>query len=449
MSQKLKLSRRAMLRGMGAAVSLPLLDAMPAMADATRLVRTSTAPLRMAFLFVPNGVNLDCWTPQRDGYGFDLPPILEPLERVQDDILVLSGLTHDKGRANGDGPGDHARSASVFLTGCQAYKTSGGNIRVGVSVDQIAARHIGSATRFPSLELGCDKSRNSGNCDSGYSCAYSYNISWASPTTPMAKEIDPRLVFERLFGDSSAEGRQAAIERSSLRKSLLDYVRDDAQRLRDGLGKSDQRKLEEYLTAIREIERRVELVEHQTQLEAPTSFAKPAGIPSDFGTHVRLMTDMLVLAFQTDSTRIATCMLAHEGSNRNYTEIEVPDGHHDLSHHGGNKVKLEKIARINRFHMEQFAYFVERLKSIPEGEGSLLDNCMIVYGSGISDGNRHNRENLPVLVAGRGGGTIETGRHVRYETETPMTNLYVSMLERMGIPLDRVGDSTGPLPFLA
>jgi hypothetical protein len=403
----------------------------------------------MAFLFVPNGVNLDAWTPKNIGYAYDLPPTLEPLRRVQEYVNVLSGLTHDKGRANDDGAGDHARSASVFLTGCQAYKTSGGNIRVGQSVDQMAAHAIGSQTRFPSLELGCDRSRNTGNCDSGYSCAYSYNISWASPTTPMAKEIDPRLVFERLFGESStSSGKSAQQERAALRKSLLDYVQSDARRLQERLGKSDQRKLDEYLTAVREIERRIEMVEGQSPENGPLGFQKPTGIPSDFGTHVRLMTDMLVLAFQTDSTRIATCMIAHEGSNRSYADAGVPDGHHDLSHHGGNRVKLEKIARIDHFHMQQFAYFLERLKSVPEGDGTLLDNCMIVYGSGISDGNRHNRENLPVLLAGRGGGTIETGRHLRYETETPMTNLYVSMLERIGIGIDRVGDSTGPLPGL-
>ncbi len=404
----------------------------------------------MAFLFVPNGVNLAEWTPQQTGYQYDLPSILEPLRRVQDDVTVLSGLTQDKGRANGDGAGDHARSASTFLTGCQPRKTSAGNIHVGVSVDQVAAQRMGQSTRFASLELGCDRSRNSGNCDSGYSCAYSHNISWASPTTPMAKEIDPRLVFERLFGgEQTLTNQQARNERLSLRRSLLDYVTEDARRLQTRLGKSDQRKLDEYLTSVREIERRLDRGPNNPRKPATEDYPKPRGIPADYAEHVRLMMDMLILAFQTDQTRIASCMFANAGSNRSYKEIEIPDGHHNLSHHGGDREKLDKIRRINRYHVQQLAYLLERLKAIPEGNGCLLDQCMIVYGSGISDGNRHNNENLPVLLAGRGGGSIESGRHIRYDVETPMTNLFLSLLDRVGAPVDRLGDSTGRLPFLS
>ncbi len=452
MNQPGQISRRTLLRGLGAAVTLPLLDAM----QPTRLLRAeslaggSEVPRRMAFLFVPNGVNLAEWTPKQTGYNYDLPSILQPLQSVKEDVMVLTGLTHDKGRANGDGAGDHARSASTFLTGCQPRKTSAGNIRAGISVDQVAAQQTGQATRFASLELGCDRSRNSGNCDSGYSCAYSHNISWASPTTPMAKEIDPRLVFERLFGgEDSARNRQARVERINLRRSLLDYVADDARRLQRRVGTSDQRKLDEYLTSVREIERRLDRSDDEpTQIDS-ARYDKPTGIPADYAEHVRLMMDMMVLAFQTDQTRICTCMFAHAGSNRSYAEIGVPDGHHDLSHHGGDREKLDKIRRINHYHLQQFAYLLERLRSIPEGNGSLLDQCMIVYGSGISDGNRHNNENLPVLLAGRGGGSIESGRHLVYDVETPMTNLFLSLLDRMGASVDDLGDSTGRLPFLS
>lgn len=448
MSGSWKISRRSALRGLGTAMALPLLDAMaPAKALAAA---GSELPKRMAFLFVPNGVNLAHWTPDRDGFGYDLPSILEPLQDVRNDISVLTGLTHDKGRANGDGAGDHARSASVFLTGSQPRKTSGGNIRSGVSVDQVAAQQIGHRTRFPSLELGCEGGRNSGNCDSGYSCAYSHNISWASETMPVAKEVDPRAVFERLFGDGSTTAAKQHAERAFLRRSLLDYVSDDAKRMQRKLGKRDQQKIDEYLAAVRSIERRIEVNETADAVQGVVkNYSKPDGIPNDYGEHVRLMADMMILAFQTDQTRIATCMFGRAGSNRSYRMIDVPDGHHDLSHHGNNPDKLEKIRKINQYHVRQLAYFLERLKSIPEGDGSLLDQCMIVYGSGLSDGNRHNNENLPVLLAGRGGGTITPGRHIRYQEETPMTNLYMALLERVGVSVPYVGDSTGSLTKLS
>ncbi len=451
MTRTWQISRRTVLRGLGAAVTLPLLDAMQptSLWAATAGSAANVPPRRMAFFFVPNGVNLAHWTPQSEGYGYDLPSILQPLERVRDEVCVLSGLTHDKGRANGDGAGDHARSASVFLTGCQPRKTAAGNIHVGVSVDQLAARQVGQSTRFASLELGCDQTRDTGNCDSGYSCAYSHNISWSSSETPVAKEIEPRLVFERLFGGQTNEaGRTANEERRGRRKSVLDYVLHDAQRLRDRVGRTDRRKLEEYLDAVRQIERRVEQSDRLQSSMAVNAQDLPEGIPQDYAEHVRLMMDMIVLAFQTDQTRISTCMFARAGSNRSYGEIEVPDGHHDLSHHGGDKEKLEKIRKINQYHVKQFAYFLERLKSIPEGDGSLLDQCMVVYGSGLSDGNRHNNENLPVLLAGRGGGSVEAGRHIRYPEETPMTNLFLAMLDRIGASVPGMGDSTGRLSGL-
>lgn len=447
MTKRKPLSRRTMLRGLGTAMALPVLDAM-APSSAAALSAQAEVPRRMGFMFVPNGVHLPNWTPMTEGYGFELPRILAPLNGVKDDLLVLTGLTHDKGRANGDGGGDHARAASVFLTGAQPIKTHGANIRVGKSVDQIAADAVGQATRFASLELGCESSRTAGNCDSGYSCAYSSAISWKSPVTPMAKEINPRAVFDRIFTAGDASDQEQAKQRM-YRKSILDLVMSDAKRLHQRVGKADQQKLDEYLTGVRSIEQRIM---HSgpgvpSQYDYP-EVTRPNGIPRDYADHIKLMGDMMVLAFQTDSTRISTFMLANAGSNRNYRQIDVPDGHHSLSHHGNNPEKLEKITKINHFHVTQVAYILERMKSIREGDGSLLDNCMIMYGSGLSDGNRHNNENLPIILAGGGGGTIRTGRHVRYAEETPMCNLFHSMLQRMNVNVDHIGDSTGTLPYL-
>ena len=435
-----RFSRRTVLRGLGAAMALPALEIMrPLQAS------TTVSPLRMAFLFVPNGVNVEQWFPRQTGFAYDFPPTLQPLVPFQDDLLVISGLTHNSGRANGDGPGDHARCASVFLTGSQPRKTSGAGIRVGVSVDQIAAKKLGAQTPLPSLELGCEPGRSSGNCDSGYSCAYSSSISWSTPSTPLGKEINPRLVFERLFskGANSREATQRRGVQRELEKSILDFVADDARRLRKQLGSTDQKKLDEYLDGVRSIEQRMTKMEQRTERQPGGERVKPAGIPGDYREHLRVMSDMMVIAFQTDLTRISTFMFANAGSNRSYRMIDVPEGHHSLSHHGNNADKLAKIARINRFHVEQFAYLLGRLRSIPEGDGTLLDHCMIVYGSGIHDGNRHNNENLPIVLAGRGKGTIDPGRHLQVPNETPMTNLYLSMLDRAGVSIDWMGDSTG------
>ena len=450
MSIPTRISRRQALRGLGVALSLPWLESIRSANLAAKEVAANEVaanlPRRMAFLSVPNGIHMEDWTPDKLGYGFRLPHILEPLASVQDDLLILTGLTHDKGRGNGDGPGDHARSATSFLTGTQPRKTDGQNIRAGVSVDQVAAQAIGQATKFASLELGCEKGRSAGNCDSGYSCAYSSSISWASESTPLGKESDPKLVFERLFSsENSAEASTGRARRDALRKSILDFVADDAKRLQGQLARSDQRKLDEYLTGIREIERRIDRTVTQNASNLPLSYQKPSGIPNDYEQHIHLMCDMMVLAFQADLTRVSTFMLADEGSNKSYRFIGVPEGHHDLSHHGGDSKKHAKIREINRFHIRQFAYLLEKLRSIPEGDGTLLDQCMIVYGSGISDGNRHNHENLPVVLAGRGGGSIDTGRHVRYEYEVPMCNLFLSMLDRVGAPVEFLGDSTGRL----
>jgi hypothetical protein len=405
-------------------------------------------PRRMAFVYVPNGINMADWTPPTAGTEFELPAILQPLKPVQNDLLVLTGLAQDKARPNGDGAGDHARASATFLTGCQARKTQGADIRVGVSVDQYAAARVGKSTRFSSLELGCDRGKQVGNCDSGYSCAYSFNISWKSDSTPMPPEVDPRQVFDRLFGGGSrGEGLKNRALRDQYEKSVLDFVLEDANHLKSKLGYTDRRKVDEYMTAVRELEQRIQ--QAQRYASVLPDYNKPTGIPKDYEQHVRLMYDLLTLALQTDSTRIASFIMAHDGSNRSYPFIGVSDGHHDLSHHGNDEGKKQKIAKINGFHISQFSYFLQKLKSVKEGEGTLLDNCMIVYGSGIGDGNRHNHDDLPVLLAGKGGGSIQSGRHVRFESNTPMTNLYLSMLERVGAPAQRIGDSTGMLGQLA
>ena len=448
-TERFQIPRRTFLRGLGASIGLPLLEAMiPARAVAAALGATKT-PVRMAFLFVPNGVNMNEWTPATEGADFDLPSTLQPLKAHKNDLMVISGLAHDKGRANGDGGGDHARSAGSWLTGTQPLKSEGSQIRVGTSADQVAASAIGKQTRFSSIELGLEPGRQGGKCDTGYSCAYSNNISWINESTPSSREINPRLVFERLFSNQlPREVSESQARRQQYKKSILDFVMEDAKSLGAQVGGHDKQKIDEYLASVREIEKRVENAERMVASNAPAiapAYEIPEGIPESYEDHARLMMDMLVLAFQTDATRICTFMLANEGSNRSYRNIGVSDGHHSLSHHQGDAAKLEKIRDINRFHMQQFAYLMDRLKSIREGEGNLLDNSMIVYGAGLADGNRHEHENLPLLMAGRGGGTITPGRHVRYTSETPMCNLLVSMLERVGAPVLSFGDSTGAL----
>ena len=444
--QNSKLSRRTVLRGLGVSLALPWLEATSTIAKAAVV---APSPTRMAFIFVPNGVVMNNWVPKTEGYGFELSPTLQPLAPVQDDLTVITGLTHDKGRANGDGAGDHARSASVFLTGSQPRKTDGEHIRSGMSVDQLAAKAVGQNTRFSSLELGVDPGRMAGNCDSGYSCSYSSNISWSGESNPVGKEVNPKLVFERLFGGGKpSEVDKSQQQREALQKSVLDFIADDAKRLQSKLGRNDNRKLDEYMTGVREVERRIG-TRTAKPVDIHVDYAIPDGIPGDYQDHMRMMCDLMVLAFQTDSTRIATMMFANAGDNKNYRKIGVAEGHHDLSHHGDNPEKLEKISQINRFHIQQLSYLLTKMKSIREGERNLLDNSMVVYGSGISDGNRHNHDNLPILLAGSGGGTIDTGRHLRYDLETPVCNLFMSMLDRMGVDTPFIGDSTGRLPGLS
>lgn len=440
------ISRRTTLKGLGTAIALPMLEAM--------LPRTSAAaeraakPLRMAFFYVPNGKHMPDWLPSTEGAGYELPKTLQPLAALKDDFCVLSGLSHQKADANGDGGGDHARALTTFLTGAQARKTDGADIRAGVSVDQVAAREFGKLTRFASLEVGADAGAQSGNCDSGYSCAYSSNIAWRSENQPVAKEVDPKLIFDRLFTlGRSGESAEARTRRERYNKSILDMVADDARRLQNEVGVADRRKLDEYLTAIRELEVRIDKAAQAPQGQS-LPLDRPQGIPASYEDHLRILGDLVVLAFQTDTTRVSTLVFANEGSNRSYAFMDVPEGHHDLSHHEGKAEKQAKIQKINQFHVTQLAYILERLRSVHEGDESLLDRSLIVYGSGIGDGNAHNHNNLPIILAGRGGGMVKTGRHIAYPDGTPLTNLYLAMLQGAGIHLDKLGDSTGTLKGL-
>ncbi len=442
------LPRRTFLRGLGTSIALPFLDAMKPALAANRL--TGPAPIRLAFAYVPNGIIMQHFTPAADGKDFDLTRTLMPLKDYRDNVAVLTGLSHNTGRALGDGAGDHARAAATFLTGVHPRKTAGADIQSGISCDQVAAQHVGKATRFASLELGCEDGRLVGNCDSGYSCAYSNSISWRTPSTPMPPEVNPRLVFERLFaGMEPGETAESRAKRNRYNKSILDFVLDDTRKLKGDLGPTDQRKLDEYLYAVREIERRIEAVEKSGETVVTPDFDKPSGIPLEFAEHVRLMFDLMAVAFRADLTRVSTIMLAREGSNRTYREIGVAEGHHGLSHHRNQEEWIEKLTKINVLHMEQFGYFLGKLKSIPDGDGTLLDHTAVVYGSGLSDGNRHLHHDLPVIVAGRANGTLKPGRHVRYPKETPMTNLYLSLLDRVGVNPETIGDSSGKLEHLA
>ena len=445
-----RLSRRAVLRGLGVSMALPWLEIMTPRtgralaALAPDVPRSPGAPpVRLAFVFMPNGVNYEAWDPAGEGVDFKLSPTLEPLAPVRQHLNIITGLTLKKARANGDGPGDHARSSASFLTGRQARKTAGNDIRNGVSIDQVAAAQIGRRTRLPSLELGCEHGPSAGSCDSGYSCAYTSNISWRDETTPMAKLIDPAAAFERLFGDATAAA--AAQERLGRRQSILDFVMEDSSSLAGRLGNADRRKLDQFQTSVREIELRIERARAETVPRTLPDIPAPAGIPEKVSEHMDFMYDMLLLAFQTDTTRVSTLMLAVDGSNRSFPEIGVKEGHHQLSHHQNDQAMIEKIRRIDRFHVERFARFIKRMAETPEGDGSLLDNSLILLGGGISDGNHHNHENLPILLAGRAAKTVDCGRVVRTPKETPLCNLYLSMLERAGCPQATFADSTGLL----
>lgn len=443
------LDRRTFLRGMGVAVALPMLDAMkPALARGAATAATKPAT-RLAFAYVPNGVTIKEWKPVGEGADFQLSSILKPLESYKQDLMVLSGLDHHNANALGDGGGDHARAGACFLTGVHPKKTAGADIQAAVSVDQLVARKFDSVTRVPSLELGCEDSRTVGNCDSGYSCAYTNSISWRGPATPMPPETNPRVAFERLFGDADFNASpEARARRQAQRRSILDVVNGRTQKLMGELGASDKRKIDEYLTGIREIERRIQMAENDNRSFTP-DMEKPTGIPVAYADYVKMMFDLQVLAFQADLTRVSTLVLGREGSVRTYSEVGVSDPHHPLSHHRNLADNIDKLTKINTFHVSLFAYFIDRLKNTKDGDASLLDRSMIVYGSAINDGNSHSHYDLPVILAGRGNGQLKPGRHLVAPKSTPMTNLYVSMLERMDLPVEKFGDSTGKLGTVA
>jgi hypothetical protein len=417
-----------------------------AASSARPLAVTATgAPLRAAFLYFPNGAIPSAWWPQKQGADFELSKTLQPLEASRRVFQILGGLDDHSAEPAEDGAGDHARANGTFLTGVR-LKKSATDLRAGISIDQVLAREIGSLTRFPSLELTCETERPSGICDSGYSCAYQFNLSWSSPATPMTAESNPRLVFERLFGAGLPGQRAESLRRRRLeQRSILDFVMQDARAMQRRLDAGDQAKLDQYLTGVRELELRIHAAEKLGDPKDPRTPA-PAGVPPTYGGRLDMMFDILTLAFQTDSTRVATLLLAHDGSNRPFPDIGIPEGHHDLSHHFNNEEKIRKVAEIDLWYVQQFASFLRKLEQARDADGhSLLYNSMIVYGSGNADGNRHSHDNLPIILAGAGGGTLTPGRHVRHPS-VPVSNLFLSMADRMGLTrLARFGESTGRL----
>lgn len=449
MSHRNNVSRRYFLRGSGVVVTLPALASLrqsTARADerpADKVAVTATgAPLRMAFMSIPNGVQQEHWFPSTE---FQLNETMRPLEGLREHFQVISGLDHINATPGPDGAGDHARASATFLTGMRARKTAGSDIHCGISVDQVAAQHIGRQTRLPSLELTSDLIRNSGSCDSGYACAYQYNLAWSSATTPVTPEANPRLVFERLFGAGSASERaKNYAARAASKKSVLDFVMEESRDIQKQLGTNDRRKFDEYYTVVRDLEQRIENAERFR--EPPTTDQDaPSGIPRDFGAYMSLMYDMLVLAFQTDSTRVATLLLAYDGSNRTFPQLGIPEGHHWLTHSQREPELAKKVARIDQYYIEHFSRFLQKMADTEDVDGnSLLHNSMIVYGGAIADGNRHTHDNLPVILAGSAGGAIATNRYYQ-PTQQPMSNLFVSMLNVMGIPTTEFGDSNGRL----
>ena len=435
MSRNFQISRRTLLRGTGAAIGIPFLEAM--FPRTLLAAPAAKAPVRAAFFYIPVGMNMEAWRPPKTP---GLPETLMPLKALAGSIVHITGLQQKNAEGLGDGAGDHARDGSVYLTGRHPKKTDGKDINVGISADQVIAQAIGSETRFPSLELGTDGGAQSGNCDSGYSCAYSSNISWRTANQPNTKETSPRNLFIRLFGDPKARASEVEVAReASYTRSILDMVNEDSKRLRGRLGVSDQGKLDEYLEGVRAIEKQIQGTEKMAA-NPPPNIELPNGAPADHGEHVKLLSSILAAAFQTDSTRVATFMLANSGSNRTFPSLGISEGHHTLSHHAGDKNKLEKIKKIDKYYVELFAHFLERLQAVKEEKGTVLDNSMIVYGGALSDGNRHNHDDLPILFAGKGGGTVAGGRFLRMQGQ-PLNSLFLSMMDRLKVKVVQFGDT--------
>lgn len=432
---KKALPRRTFLKGVGATLALPLLDAMvPAM---TAVAATPAAPVRrLGFVFVPMGCDITRWTPPGKDRLAELSPILSPLAPVKDQVTVLTNTELQNAY-----PGTHSASNSTFLSCAKAKHTEGSDYYLGTTVDQVAAKQIGRNTQLPSLELAMDMMQVVGQCDNGYACVYQNNLSWSSPTSPLPAEAHPRLVFETLFGEGGGKAdRQAALRR---RASLLDFVKDDVARLSRELGPADRGKVDQYLESVRDVERRIQTAERTVADHPLPDLDRPVGVPAAYADHARLMFDLQVLALQGDVTRVITFQLARETSNRSYPEIGVPDPHHPLSHHGNDPAKIAKIAKINQFHVSLFAEFVAKLKATRDGNGSLLDHSLILYGSGICNPNIHDHSNLPILVAGGGGIGMKGGRHLRFEKPIPLANVHLTLLDKVGVRVDKFGDSTG------
>jgi hypothetical protein len=461
------LSRRAVLRGLGTAMTLPFLESLlPSRVfgaiSSTAVAQAAASPRRLAWLYVPNGIDMQNWTPATFGTDYELTPTLKTLADYREKMLVISGLVCDKANQNGDGPGDHARAQAAYLTGVQPRKTEGANIHSGTSADQAAAERIGHLTKFSSLEIGLEEGKQVGSCDSGYSCAYSHNLSWRNATTPMVKDCNPQSVFDRLFSNNDPrESAEARARREADNKSVVDYILNNAKGVQKQLASTDKQKLDEYLTAVREIEQRIARAATEPPPVLPPGAVRPASFASstdtktgsgsntssnksDYPEHAKLMLDMMVLAFQADLTRVITMPFADEGSNQQYPWADADVPHHGTSHHGGDPAKMALLQKINVFHLQQVAYLLGKLDAIQEGTGSILDNSIIAYGGGISDGDRHNHDVLPLVLLGKGGGTINTGRHLDAKG-VPINNLWLSMLDHAGASDDKLGDSTGKL----
>ena len=446
MITKKHLPRRAFLRGLGTTLALPFLDAMIPAFGSTAGSKPAT---RMGFVYVPNGIIGANWLPAAEGANFEFNTTMKALESFREQVLVISNLAQINGRSLGDGGGDHARAGASWLTGVHPKKTEGADIHSGISADQVAARELGKQTQFGSLEIGVEAPSLAGGCDSGYSCAYTNTVSWRSPVTPNPMEVNPRVLFERIFGDGDTTDPAARLEGLRERRSILDFVKGGVDRLETRLGSGDRAKLTEYLDAVRDIERRIQKAEEQSDAMKLPVMQRPAAAPEEYVDHARLMMDLMVIAWQADLTRVVTFMLAREGSNRSYREIGVSDGHHNCTHHQNDPQKIADTVKINTHHVQQLAYLINRLKATPDGDGSLLDHSMIMYGSSIADGNMHTHVDLPTVLIGGASGQLKGNRHIRCANETPMNNLLLSMLDKVGVPTETLGDSTGKLEHLS
>ena len=447
------LPRRTFLRGLGATLALPALESI---APPLSAIGPSTPPVRLGYVYTPNGIVGACdksprpfmWTPKTTGAGFEFSPTMKALEPFRDQLNVISGLAQVTGRALGDGPGDHARATATFLTGVHPYKTGGADFRLGISADQIAARELGKYTQLASLELGLEPQPLAGNCDSGYTCAY-MSMSWRGASSPLPAEIIPRAVFERLVGDGDSTDPKVRASRLEQQKSVLDYVAGSLSRLQRRLSAGDKRKIDEYFESVRDVERRIALAEAQNAtLELP-HLERPGAVPDDYAQYSKLMIDLQVIAWQTDMTRVASFMLGRDGSNRSYREIGISDGHHSISHHQGDGERLDKLVKIDELHVSMFAYLLKRLRETADGDGTLLDHSLVVFGSSISESNIHTHDDLPIVVAGTANGQLKGNRHLVYAKETPLNNLFLSMFDLAELPhVDGFGDSTGRLTHL-